>query len=969
MVQDFVYSKAKELLDHQVKKSKEFRPLDTNWWNQQILNLTAKLPTLQKQLFKYVDLYPTLANNKARRKFLSEYFLEKSIFGAEILDSLKEVPFISSSISSLTEFGIKTMSYNFIVDKNPEVLDKKLAELKELGLTCTLDILGELVVSEKEADQYFDAYLDVIKSKLEAQISVKLSSLYAHLKPKSYELNKKKLLPRLIKIFKIAKENGSSVTVDSEHYEYKDLFFDITKEALMSEDLKDWDGAGIVIQAYLKESKEDLLDFIEFARERGTKFKIRLVKGAYWDYERAIALQYNWEIPVYEKKVDTDANYEELIGILMQAHEYISPAIASHNMRSTAQTIKWAEELDLDKSEFEFQFLYGMLDPIKFHLKEQGYQVNVYLPFGDLIEGMAYLVRRLLENTANNSFVYQSINDKQSIETLLQAPVKNSEKEDLPDLAVNTNSIESFTNAANLDFSKRNDCERISDAIEKIETKVMDSPFNAYSIINSQKKKTEKIIDSINPGNTNQVLAKVHFASIDDLNSAIEYSEESFKFWKKVPWQERVEILESFAKKIEEKRDYYNAITILEAAKPWEEADAEISEAVDFLNYYAKQARELFSSSRLRSFPGEDNQNIYQSIGIAGIISPWNFPFAIMLGMTSAALVAGNTAIVKPSENTSLVAYEVLKDFIQHIKDSLNNKKGSGAVLQLLLGEGSSIGDALVKHKKTKIISFTGSRLVGMNINKFANENINLKKKVITEMGGKNAIIIDETADLDLAVPAIIKSAFSFAGQKCSACSRLIVVKELYEEIKERLIESTKTLIVGEAKKAETDLSAVIDEKAFNKIKRYIDKAKVDGKVLISDLEKPRDGYYVSPMIIADLDPKSIIIKEEIFGPILALIKAENLDDALAIANGSDYGLTGAFLSRSPQNIEYVKENYEVGNLYINQGSTGAIVSRQAFGGTKLSSIGYKAGGPNYLLQFLEEKTITENTMRHGMIV
>lgn len=968
MLEDFVYSKAKELLDHQIKKSKEFRPLARNWWNQQILNLTAKLPTLQKQVFKYVDLYPTLTSNKARRKFLSEYLLEKSIFAAELFDCLKEIPLISDSISILTEFVIKTMSYNFIVDKNPKILNKKLDELKELGLSYTLDILGELVVSEKEADQYLEAYLNVIKYKPRTQISVKLSSLYSDLKPKSYELNKKKLLAKLIKIFKTAQGNGSLVTVDSEHYEYKGLFFDVTKEALMSEDLKNWDGAGIVIQAYLKESKEDLQAFIDFARKRATKFKVRLVKGAYWDYERAIALQKNWETPVYEKKVETDANYEELIKILMQAHEYVVPAIASHNMRSTAQTIKWAEELNLDKTEFEFQFLYGMLDPIKFHLKEQGYQVNVYLPFGDLIEGMAYLVRRLLENTANNSFIYQSINES-SKETLLKAPLNETSLELINKNPVKQNLIGKFTNAANLDFSKKHNRKRICEAIEKVTTKIIDSPFNAYSIINSHKKKTENIIDSINPAKINQVLAKLHFASLKDLDSALNYSEESFKFWKKVPWQERVGILESFAQKIEKKRDYYNAIIILEAAKPWEEADAEISEAIDFLNYYAKQARDLFSSNSLRSIPGEDNQNIYQSIGIAGIISPWNFPFAIMLGMTSAALIAGNTAIVKPSENTSLIAYEVIQDFIKHIKHSLNNKKGSGAILQLLLGEGSSLGDALVKHRKTKIISFTGSRSVGMNINKFANENIKLKKKVITEMGGKNAIIIDETADLDIAVPAIIKSSFSFAGQKCSACSRLIVVKELYEEVKERLIESSKTLIIDEAKKAETDLSAVIDRRAFNRITSFTNKAKIDAKILISDLAKPRDGYYVSPMLIEDVDPDSLILKEEIFGPILALIKSENLDDALAIANETDYGLTGAFFSRSPQNIEYIKENYEVGNLYINQGSTGAIVSRQAFGGTKLSSIGYKAGGPNYLLQFLEEKTISENTMRHGMIV
>ena len=261
----------------------------------------------------------------------------------------------------MTEIGIKTMSYNFIVDKKPEILNKKLDELKEQGLDYTLDILGELVVSEKEAEQYFNAYLDVIKSKSGTQISVKLSSLYAHLQAKSHELNKAKLLPKLIQIFKAAKENNCSVTVDSEHYEHKDLFFEITKEALLEESLKEWNGAGIVIQAYLKESKKDLLDFIDFAKARGTKFKIRLVKGAYWDYERAIALQNNWEIPVYEKKSETDMNYEELIGVLMEAHEYVYPAIASHNMRSTAQTIKWAKELNLEKMNLNFSFYMACL--------------------------------------------------------------------------------------------------------------------------------------------------------------------------------------------------------------------------------------------------------------------------------------------------------------------------------------------------------------------------------------------------------------------------------------------------------------------------------------------------------------------------------------------------------------------------------------------------------------------------------
>ena len=971
MIKDFVYSKAKELLDFQVKKSKEFRPLQLQWWNQLILNFSAKNPSLQRQLFKYVDLYPTLKNDPAKRKFLAEYLQEKKICASSSLDLINKLPIMNDSLSIFTKLGIQAMSQNFIVSKEPEILQAKIDELKSKGLSYTLDILGELVVSDEEADHYYNSYLKIIKDNPGTSISIKLSSLYAHLKAKSYNLNKKTLFPRLKEIFLTAKENNAHVTVDSEHYEYKDLFFDLVKEVLSLPELQDWDGAGIVIQAYLKESKNDLLGFIDYAKKRKSPFKIRLVKGAYWDYERAIALQNNWEIPVYENKAETDSNYEELIELLMKEHRFVKPAIASHNMRSAARTLELAEQNSIDKKSFEFQFLYGMLDPIKEKLSNDGYQVNVYIPFGELIEGMAYLVRRLLENTANNSFVYQSLNSSENVEKLLEDPkVTLQEDSNALDQGKQINNpINNFSNAANQDFSKSESRREIETAIHKLENKINSNRLEAYSIINSKNIRTNKIVDSVNPANKDQSIAKINFASEELVDTAMDHAKASYKFWKKTSPETRISILRSFAKKLESERNYYNSLLILEAAKPWEEADAELSEAVDFLNYYASLAEELYTGNRLRSFPGEDNQNIYQALGVAVVISPWNFPLAIMLGMAAAALVTGNTVIVKPSENTSYIAYEIINEFNKFIQSHLGNKSESKAILQLLLGEGSTVGNALVKHEKTSLVSFTGSKYVGMNINKIAHEDINLKKRVITEMGGKNAIIVDETADLDEVVPAVIKSAFYFGGQKCSACSRLIVVEELYEDLKERLVKAAESLIIDEAKKAETDLSALIDKKALEKVKRYINKAKLEGKVLLSELKTPNNGFYISPHIIADLPASSLLIKEEIFGPVLALIKVKNLDEAINTANDTNFGLTGAIFSRSPKNIETVKNDLEVGNLYVTQSCTGAIVSRQAFGGTKLSSIGYKAGGPNYLLQFLEEKTITENTMRHGMIV
>jgi RHH-type proline utilization regulon transcriptional repressor/proline dehydrogenase/delta 1-pyrroline-5-carboxylate dehydrogenase len=336
-----------------------------------------------------------------------------------------------------------------------------------------------------------------------------------------------------------------------------------------------------------------------------------------------------------------------------------------------------------------------------------------------------------------------------------------------------------------------------------------------------------------------------------------------------------------------------------------------------------------------------------------------------MAGMTVGALVTGNSVIVKPSQQTSIIAHEFLMLLNQSVKEITGDQiKG---LVNFLPGDGKTIGSYLVAHPKTKLIAFTGSSAVGMSIHNIASQARPVKR-VITEMGGKNAIIIDESADLDEAIPGVIHSSFGYAGQKCSASSRVIIHENIYEQFIARLIEAAKVINIGDPRNEACTLPPVIDVNAQHKISQYIELGKQDGTMLLGDLVTPESGYYLSPYIFTDLEPGHKLVQEEIFGPVLVVFKAHDLNHAIELANDTPYGLTGAFYSRSPLSIEKVSQEFQVGNLYINRGSTGAIVSRQAFGGLKQSSIGFKSGGPNYLLQFVQEKTITENTMRRGFV-
>ena len=485
--------------------------------------------------------------------------------------------------------------------------------------------------------------------------------------------------------------------------------------------------------------------------------------------------------------------------------------------------------------------------------------------------------------------------------------------------------------------------------------------FSCPLIISGKQIQAKDWAESFNPSNYNEVIGKFALADISHADEAIVAANNAFISWSEVPIENRTQILFKAAQIMKEKKYELAALMVLEEGKPWREADGDVSEAIDFLNYYALEANKLFTPEKLLSPSGEENYSFYQPRGVTVVISPWNFPLAILCGMSSAAIVCGNTVILKPARQASLIASKYME-----ILQAAGLPSG---VCNYLPGNGKTIGDYLVKHKDIHIIAFTGSMEIGLSINKLASEIVpgqDFVKKVICEMGGKNAIIVDDDADLDEVVKGVIYSAFGYAGQKCSAASRVIVLKNIYDLFVERLVNAAKSIKVGQAEDPGSYLGPVIDKNAYENIKKYIEIGKQEGKLLVGGNDSFKDGYFISPTIFTEVNPNSKIAQEEIFGPVLAVIKAASFNNALDIANRVRFALTGTLFSRGPANIQQAKEKFKVGNLYINRGSTGAKVARQPFGGFKMSGIGSKAGGKDYLLQFVEPRVVTENTMRRG---
>lgn len=951
-----------------------------DWWSGRVMEWSMRNPAFKVQMFRCVDVLPSLKSSRQVGQHVREYFSQPGVELPSALQwtlrSLTTNPLTAPLAANQIRKNVQEMAQRFIVAATPRAALPHLREIWDEGMAFNLDLLGELAVSEGEALQYQRRYLQLFdelgpemakwpvrdarreKHFPRFSISVKLSSLYSQMDPVNFEGSIEMVKDRLRPILRKAQAQGAFVNIDMEHYEIKDLTIAIFKSLLEEEEFQETPGAGIVIQLYLKDSKKDLQELIYWAQQRNRPVTVRLVKGAYWDYEQVLARLYGWPIPVFLDKGETDAAFEEATRLCLENYPLIRTAIASHNVRSLAHGIVCAQQMNLPPQAYEIQMLYGMAEPIKRAMLQLGYSVCDYAPIGELLPGMAYFVRRLLENTSNESFLRQSFTEHASVDELLRKPEPpEAPSEESQGTSVLEGGIQPYHPEPARDFAKVDARERFQKAIGNVEA---DLGKVHPLLIDGKEIRTDRELISINPARPSQVVGRTFLASQREAERALARTREAFPGWRDKDPKQRAELLLKIAGILRSRRDELAALQVFEVSKTWREADADVCEAIDFCEYYAREMMRLSRPLPMDPLPGESNVYFYQPRGVALVVAPWNFPQAISAGMTMAALVAGNTVIYKPSSLSPMIGAELAR--------AVKEAGVPRGVFQCLPCSGGQLGSWLVEHPDIALIAFTGSREVGLEILQKASvvssEQTKIKR-VIAEMGGKNAIIVDADADLDAAVVGVVQSAFGFQGQKCSACSRAVVLEEAYDRFAERLVEATRSLRVGDPVDPATQVGAVIDGQAQQKIMEYIELGKSEGRLLFQ-AEVPDEGYFVGPTIFEGILPHHRLAQEEVFGPVLALMRVKDLDEALEVANGTQYALTGGLYSRSPGNITRVKKEFHVGNLYINRKITGAIVGRQPFGGFKMSGIGSKAGGPDYLLQFLEPRTVTENTVRRG---
>ena len=944
--------------------------ISSRFWSDQLMSWAMNDPDFKVRLFRFVDAFPMLDRPDQVYDYLLDYLGQPGVSLPPGMDLGLRAGGLAKGMLARTVAGqIRSLAGKFIAGSDASSALRKLRKRWKQGVGFTIDLLGEACLGDEEARAYQQRYLDLLetlpeavqswpsKSELDSDhlgpiprtnVSIKISSLDAHTDPIDFDGSIDRLVEVLGPILELAGRRNVFVNFDMEHHALKDLTLKLFRRCCDRFDFP----AGLALQAYLESGEEDASRLIGWAKRTGRQVTVRLIKGAYWDSEIILAEQLGWPVPVWTSKRDTDACFERMAEMFIAsipsdaATSGVKLALGSHNVRSIARALALLEKHRLPQSAVEIQMLYGMADELKAAVLKQGLRLREYVPVGEMIPGMAYLVRRLLENTSNQSWLRAGFADNVSDEELLASPHQVSASSTQRKL----NWIE--------EAAERH---RLSPATEGVGD---GRPFVNEAVRDfSDEDQRERFWRAVRSADLPRVRAN---DSLEAVGQSVAKAAGAFPSWRDTPAEERSSIVVRAATLMRDRRDELAAMMIVEAGKTWREADADVCEAIDFCQYYARIAGGLFRPDRLGEFVGELNHVWHQPCGLAAVISPWNFPLAICCGMTTAALVTGNAVIVKPSTQTPGIA--------QAMCEILRQAGVPADVLQFLPGPGRMIGAALVRDPRVARIAFTGSKEVGLDILKVAGATYDgqgFVKKVVCEMGGKNAVIVDESADLDEAVAGIRFSAFGYSGQKCSACSRVIVVGSVYERLLKRLVESSRSLIIGDPRDPATDVGPVIDESAAEKIRRYIELGKNETTLELAGevppgLERQVGKPYVGPHIFSNVPPEHPLANEEIFGPVLSVMHVEDFQSAVELANATAYKLTGGVYSRKPSHLDLARREFRVGNLYLNRGITGALVGRQPFGGFGLSGGGTKAGGSEYLLNFVEPRCCTENTMRHG---
>jgi RHH-type proline utilization regulon transcriptional repressor/proline dehydrogenase/delta 1-pyrroline-5-carboxylate dehydrogenase len=975
---------AEMVLGQLIKKVGDYRSGLFEKFSDYGLTLTAQYDLIRVHLLKFLALLPSLDHDKkgheVKRNLIESLrrlgedsraiALQKKrgsrqlplyltfTFGVSLqVATYLPAKFLATTVRVL----VRMMARRFIAGESINTAHDTLQHLRDTKREATLDQLGELVVSSKEADEYFEKVLQLIhgmkqhipkgeKNKAgiyNAHVSIKVSALSHDFRTEAFDATYAKVAPRLRRILQEAYREEVFINVDAEHYHYRDLVLEIFGKVLLgTSDLSTYSQTGIVVQAYLRDAHQHLNDVVELAKKRNIRMPIRLVKGAYWDAETIEGEARQFIPPQFLNKEESDLHFRQLAYLSLKHHRHIQLAVGSHNLQDHAFVESLRQLRFPDAPVIEHQCLHMTYEALSHGLAKMGWPVRNYMPIGNLIVGMAYLVRRIMENSSQVG-VLSIMRSHQKANGLISPVEVHLQKK-----KSGTLHFDSFITQLKSDFAPVRPLKLFVAHERKLLEQEIIKMGEAASARQEEFRNSHeaKVICSSRP---DFILGTVKENSNADAIKAVEEAETALlKSW----WSKqsltlyRVSVLLKAADLMLLRRSRLAAMMIYEAGKTMPEALADVDEAIEFINFYVRQEINLQLSG----------QKITNR-GVISVIAPWNFPLAIPCGMAVAPLIAGNAVILKPSEETPLIGIELYNLLVE-----------AGVpqdIFRLILGKGEIVGAPLVTHPRTAGVVFTGSKSVGTWIYRHSGQEliqhyyhqIPMQKKVITEMGGKNAIIVTNNCELDETISGILYAAFGHAGQKCSAASRIIVHKEVKDALISRLVQAMKDLKVGESLDPATSLNPLISEHDQERVRKAIEEAKeeairVKGKILIDRSFEKLPGFCVGPALF-ELPPHQARKKEswaqkEIFGPVIHLMEYTSMVEAVELFNGTEYALTGGIYSQSQDDIDFFIKFLRAGNLYVNRPNTGARVGIEPFGGFKLSGTGPKAGSVDYMKEF-----------------
>ena len=954
-----VEERTQELGRQLYENARRYRPSLGERLQDWLMVQLAKDAHLQNRVLRFLDVLAALdfdRNGTHVATIFREYFQgpfrhsSPAIRGLLSLGRSRVVP--NRVLAGTSRWGTRAVASRFIAGNGEEDVQKTCSYLERHGRLPSFDILGEQVLSLDEATGYQNRYLRLAdhlgnhplagtrtqSGVPSLQMSIKLSALTEDFNFADPTGTLQRVRGPLEMILEKCVSRGIGLTVDMEESEYFELTWYVFCRIFAPETpWGGWDGAGIVLQAYHVDAGRHLRTYLEFAQRRQVPFQVRLVKGAYWDYEVIKANEFGWPMPVFQQKPQTDWTYERLLVALLEHNETVNTAVASHNIRSHAYAEALREALGLPPQTLEHQTLFRTAEGISRAITSMGWSNRDYVPVGELIPGMAYLVRRVLENTSQVGVLMQN-RMKDDVEELLRPPVPSTADPEQRDGI--TTAGNGFRNNPPSRLFVHQERESFQSALT--ETRLQWGAEYQLDLAGNLVT-TNEVTPSLSPSDPDpeNFVGLVHFAGTKEAERVVSIARDGFNSWSEQSAAKRAGILRKAADLMRQRKDQLAALVVHEGGRSWTNALGDVDEAIDHIAYAADQL------PKLQPLLDEN----YRPRGVVAAIPPWNFPAALPMGMTSAALATGNAVILKSSEETPIIA--------QKLVEILHEAGVPTDALIHLPGRGEIVGAHLVESPGVDMVAFTGSKQVGLWVNRTA-AGVRIDgglKKVVTELGGKNAIIVFPDADLDEAVSGILTSTFEHANQKCSACSRVFVHRAVYSRLKRRLTEAARSLPVGRSDDPKTVVNPLISKAAKDRVLAYAQRAREEGTVLLDRvMEGESCQLQVGPMIV-ELDPArlgdSVVAREEVFGPLLALVPFDNEEQMLAQVNGTPYALTAGIFSRSPNTIKRITKSIRAGLVYVNRAITGARVGIEPFGGFQLSGTGPKTGSPEYLMAFV----------------